>query len=140
MSKDPLDIALHFLKFRPRSVFEICQKLKSKNIDEAEIEKTIEVLKRNNLLDDAEFAKMYIRDRNRFKPSGSFVLRLELKKLGILEADIETATACQDEETLARDAIEAKAKYRNAEFSKQANFLKRRGFGTSVIYKVLKKE
>jgi len=138
VEKDSLQIALHFLKFRPRSVFEIRQKLKSKKIDEAEMEKTVAVLLKNGLLDDTEFAKMYVRDRNRFRPSGNFVLRLELKKLGLAENDIEVALSDQDEEVLARAALESKSKYREAEFEKQAQFLQRRGFGLNVIMKILK--
>lgn len=139
MAKDALNIALHFLKFRSRSVFEIQKKLKEKKFDEKEIEKTIDVLKRNELLDDAKFAKMYVRDRNRFKPSGTYVLKMELKHLGVSEIDIENALADQDEEELARQALEAKHRYREADFAHQANFLQRRGFGMNIIIKILKK-
>lgn len=137
MAKDALAIALHFLKFRPRSVFEIEKKLKEKKISEKEICDTIRVLKRNKLLDDAEFAKMYVRDKNRFKPTGSYLLKVELKRLGLSEIDINNALENQDEEALARQAIESKHRYQEAEFDKQAQFLQRRGFGMGVIYKIL---
>ncbi len=139
MSKDATTIALHFLKFRPRTTFEIEQKLKSKRISESEIQNVITALKRNKLLDDAEFAKMWVRDRNLLKPSGSYLLKLELKKLGISESDIEAALGDQNEEELARKAIESKGRYRKADFNHQAAFLSRRGFLTSVIYKILKR-
>ena len=135
---DSLQIALHFLKFRPRTVFEVEKKLKSKKISEAEIQKTISVLKKNGLLDDKKFAKMWVRDRNLLKPTGSFLLKLELRKLGVADADIEEAIKDQNEEELAWKAIKNKARYRNADFQKQAAFLQRRGFPTSVIYKILK--
>jgi len=140
MPKDALATALFFLKFRPRSEFEIEKKLKEKKISEKEITDTIKVLKRNKLLDDAEFAKMYVRDRNRFKPSGTYLLKLELKRLGLSEVNIENALTGQDEEVLARQALEAKHRYREADFEKQAQFLQRRGFKTNIIYKVLNKE
>ena len=140
---DPIHIALYFLKFRPRSVFEIQKKLESKSIDGKEIKKTISVLKRNKLLDDGNFAKMYVRDKNLLRPSGSFLLKLELKKLGISDQDIDTALEGQDEadiqEKLAREAIEGKSRYRNADFNKQAAFLQRRGFSPNIIYSILKK-
>jgi regulatory protein len=136
--KDALSIALHFLKFRPRSVFEIEQKLKSKKISDGEIKKVTAVLKKNKLLDDKNFAKMYVRDRNLFKPSGSFLLKLELRKLGIADSDIEAAIIGQDDEKLALQALESKGRYRKAEYHKQAAFLQRRGFSMNVIYKVLK--
>lgn len=91
------------------------------------------------MLDDENFAKMYVRDRNLLRPSGYFVLKLELKRLGVAEDIIEDALKDQDEEELAKRAIESKGRYRQADFSRKAGFLKRRGFGVEVIYKVLKK-
>ena len=146
---DSLQIALHFLKFRPRSVFEVEQKLKSKKISESEIKKIIATLKKNGLLDDKKFAKMWVRDRNLLKPTGSFLLKLELKRLGLSDVDIESALHDQNEEELARRTLESKHRYRNVvrlgstaasrrDFQKQAAFLQRRGFPTSVIYKILK--
>ena len=54
MPKDPLGIALHFLKFRPRSVFEVESKLKTKKFSPAEIKSVVDKLKDNKLLDDHE--------------------------------------------------------------------------------------
>jgi len=138
MGKDALSIALHFLKFRPRSVFEVRKKLESKKISDDEVKKVITVLKKNKLLDDGNFAKMYVRDRNLLKPTGSYLLKLELKKLGISDKDIDNALIDQSEEELAKKALESKGRYRNADFQKQAAFLQRRGFSPSVIYRILK--
>ena len=139
MKKDPLQVALHFLKFRPRSEFEIEQKLKTKRFGDKETKGVISVLKKNKLLDDKEFAKMWVRDRNLFKPSGEFLLRLELRKFGIADDIIEEVLMAQTDEPLARKALESKSRLRKADFQKKAGFLQRRGFSTSVIYKVLKK-
>lgn len=133
-----LKISLQFMKFRPRSVFEVREKLKSKSIATEEINKTLSVLVENELLDDEKFAKMYVRDRNLLKPTGIFLIKLELRKLGLSEQNIETAISDQDEEELAKKAIEMKSRYRNADFAHQAQFLQRRGFGTAIIYKILK--
>ena len=136
--QDPMKIALNYLKFRPRTVFEIEEKLASKKISTTEIKKVVAVLKRNKLLDDNNFAKMWVRDRNLLKPTGSYLLKLELKKLGVPEKDMEEALSGQNEEELARRAVESKSRYRTADFQKQAQFLARRGFSTSIIYKILK--
>lgn len=138
MSKDALAIALHFLKFRPRSVFEVEKKLKSKKCEEKEIERVVSILKKEKLLDDEKFAKMWVASRNNLRPSGAYVLKMELKHLGIAEEIIGDVLKDQDEEALARKAIEDKVRYRQADFNKKAAFLQRRGFKTSVIYKVLK--
>ena len=138
MKKDALSVALHFLKFRPRSVFEIKQKLKTKGFEDKEIEKLISALKKEKLLDDQKFAKMWVRDRNLLKPEGSFLLKMELRKLGISDNDIENALKDQDEEKLARQALESKSRLKQADFAKKAAFLQRRGFKTSIIYQILK--
>jgi len=137
-TKDALSTALHFLKFRPRSVFEVEQKLKQKGVIKSEIEKVISVLKKNNLLDDLEFAKMWVRDRNLLKPTGSYVLKMELRKLGIADGIIEEVLMAQTDEPLARKALEMKYRERNIDYHKKAAFLQRRGFSTDVIYKILK--
>src|SRR3972149_10404820 len=138
MKKDAISIALHYLKFRPRSVFEVEQKLKSKKISDSEIKKTIAVLKKNKLLDDENFAKMWVRDRNLLKPTGWYLLKSELRKLGGAGKIIEEALSDQDEEKLARQALESKSRLKNVDFAKKAAFLQRRGFKTNVIYKILK--
>jgi len=138
MEKDPLKIALHFLKFRPRSVFEVEQKLKSKRVKEREINKVISVLKKNKLLDDQEFAKMWVRDRNLLKPTGKYLLKLELRKLGIKDEIIEEVLMAQTDEPLAKRALEMKYREREIDYQKKAAFLQRRGFSTGVIYKILK--
>ncbi len=139
MSKDPFTIALRFLKFRPRSVFEIEQKLRSKKISENEIAKVTSVLKKNKLLDDDNFAKMWVRDRNLLKPTGSFVLKMELKKKGISDDIIGQVLTAQEDEPLAKKALEMKYRDRNIDYEKKVAFLQRRGFGTNIVYKIFKK-
>ncbi len=139
MKQDALTIALHYLKFRPRSVFEIRKKLEAKRIENKEIEKVISVLKKNQLLDDEVFAKMWVRDRNLLKPTGSYLLKLELRKMGIGDEIIEAVLTPQSDEVLANKALEMKFRDRDIEYAKKVGFLQRRGFSTGVIYKVLRK-
>jgi len=138
MKKDALTIALRYLKFRPRSVFEIRKKLEAKRIDDKEIEKVVSVLKKNKLLDDKEFAKMWVRDRNLLKPSGSYLLKMELRRVGISDDIIEEVLTPQRDEVLAKKALEMKYRERDIEYEKKVGFLQRRGFSTGVIYKILK--
>lgn len=143
--KDALGVALHFLKYRPRSCFEIERKLKQKKFNSDEINKTIRVLKQEGLLNDIEFAKMWIRDRNQLRPSGQKLLFLELRKLGI---DSEIAQNALNQEDLselekASKAFERKkkiyAKLSPDDFEKKMiGFLSRRGFNWEAISEVLK--
>lgn len=138
LSKSALDTALFLLKFRARSVFEIRQKLKQKSFLTEEIDKVIDILVRNELLDDNKFAKMYVGDRNKLRPTGSYLLKMELKRLGIDEYLVENVLRGQNEEELARRAITSKSRFIGADFEKKASFLQRRGFSMSVIMRVLK--
>ncbi len=81
--KDPLLIALNFLRYRARTTFEISKKLKEKGIDDAEIKKTVQFLKKNQFLDDRRFAASWIRARSLLHPSGRYRLTQELLKLGL---------------------------------------------------------
>ncbi len=138
ISSDPMKTALHFLKFRPRTNFEIEQKLKSKRISDKEIKRVIAVLEKNKLLDDLNFAKMWVKDRNNFKPSGSYLLKLELRKLGVAQDIVDKVLVSQNEEELAKKALGSKSRLKQANFQKKAHFLQRRGFKTTEIYKVIK--
>ncbi len=84
--------ALRFRSIRPRSEYEIRQQLRKKGFDEAMIEKAMDFLTRNNLLDDAEFARMFCRDRLALKPVGKSVLKQLLYKKGISKEIIESVT------------------------------------------------
>ncbi len=140
ISSDPMKVALHFLKFRPRTNFEIEQKLKLKRISDKKIKRVIAVLEKNKLLDDLNFAKMWVKDRNNFKPSGSYLLKLELKKLGVVQDIIDQVLIGQNEEELAKKALSSKSRLKQVSFQKKAQFLQRRGFKTAVIYKVIKND
>ena len=144
--KSALEIASHFLKFRPRSCFEIERKLKQRKFATDKIKKTIKVLKKNRLLDDLEFAKMWIRNRNQLRPSGRKLLFLELRKLGIDQEICESALAQEDlpETKKARIVFERKkkvlVKLSSGDFRKKMiGFLSRRGFTWETISEVLKK-
>ena len=100
--------SLKFLSYRPRSEKEVRNKLKTlikrhsgeqsefridsgvanaPENDRAEtvIEKIISKLKKQNFINDEEFAKGWIENRIRFKPRSLRLIKLELKQKGISE-------------------------------------------------------
>jgi len=143
--KTALEIALHFLKFRPRSSFEIERKLKQKKFSPEEIKKTLETLQKQGFLNDLEFAKLWIRNRNLLRPSGRKLLFLELRRLGV---DSEICEKSLNEEDLpdmekAKMILERKEKNLGKlspdEFKeKMIGILLRRGFSWDIIKEVLK--
>lgn len=144
--KTAINSALYFLKFRPRSVFEIQRKLKQKKFPDVEIDKTINLLKEQGFLNDLEFARMWIRNRNLLKPMGKRLLFLELRKLGVESEIIEKALEIEDldESSKAKMVFEKKKKYLSKlpteEFKKKMiGLMSRRGFSWDIIKQVLEK-
>jgi len=80
---------------------------------------------------------MWVKDRNLLKPTGAYLLKIELKRLGISEGIIDEVLMAQTDEPLAMKALTSKSRLKNASFEKKAAFLQRRGFKTSIIFKIL---
>ncbi len=85
------NFALNFLSFRPRSEYEIREALKRKIVllerssgekkDYREtVEAVIEKLKSINQINDLEFAKWFVNQRNTFRPKGKAALQQELAR------------------------------------------------------------
>ena len=134
--------ALHFISYRPRSILEVRKNLNGKEIPLVIIDKVIEKLENNSILDDKVFAKVWIDNRNDFHPRSRFALRMELKIKGIPEEIIESELKNVDEDKL---AYKAGKKYSNRLkkldhplFRKKlSSFLARKGFAYSIIYPVV---
>ena len=60
--------ALHFLSYRPRSSAEVRQNLMKRGIPEALVEETVNRLQRAGLVNDQEFARAWVENRNTFQP------------------------------------------------------------------------
>ena len=139
-----LDKVYRFLSLRPRSEKEVADYLKKREISPSDFEKIFKILKEQKLVDDWEFAKWWLEQRETFKPKGKIALKAELKQKGIAEEIIEKALAQIDEESLAKEALAKKAKnYRKLPpeefFRKISQFLSYRGFSWQTIEKVAKK-
>lgn len=144
------DRALRFLSYRPRSEKEITNFLKRKKVEPSIINKILQKLKEQDLVNDEEFAKWWIEQRQGSRPRGIRVIKMELKQKGISD---ELITSYQllitNQLELAKKALEKKVKsYRNLPrekaYRKLSQFLLRRGFDwdtvKEVIDEVLKKE
>jgi regulatory protein len=130
--------AMLYLSYRARSEQEIRQNLSKHEIPDAVIEETLERLRRNGFANDKQFAEAWVENRSTFRPRGSRALALELRQKGIDDTIIESVLEGIDEETLAYEAGQKKArKLKVQEWSdfrkKVSDFLARRGFSYSVI-------
>jgi regulatory protein len=147
--------ALLFLSYRARSENEIRQNLGKHEIPQAVIEETLERLRRDGFANDKKFASAWVENRSTFRPRGRRALAQELRQKGLDDATIESTLAGVDEEALAYEAGQKKAKkLMNAALSlskgdglkdndwpafrkKMSEFLARRGFSYSVIAPVV---
>lgn len=131
--------ALNFMKFRERSAYEIRRNLKKDAVPEDIIEQVIDRLIQAKLLDDGRFVRMWIENRNEFRPRSLRALRIELRQHGIDDELIDKSLKTVDEYEL---AYKAATKYANGhqnleweEFRRKLyGYLGRRGFtyGTSA--------
>src|SRR3990167_7384562 len=82
-----LNSAYFYLKFRPRSKKEVhdylLKKIKKRRWSTDDVEKVIEQLEEQNFINDKEFVRWFVDQRNRSKPKGKFVLKAELLRFGI---------------------------------------------------------
>jgi len=135
--------AIRFIGYRMRSNSEITQYLEQKGTSDVIIESVINRLKSNDFLNDKNFARMWIDNRNEFRPRSHRMLFVELRKKGI-HPDIinQVLEDTLTDEDLALMAAEIqKRKYRNLEWQvfrrKLSSYLARRGFPYAIINPVV---
>lgn len=78
--EDIYNKCLKYISIRIRSVYEIREYLRKKEVDDSLIDKTITKLKENNLLNDELFTKAFINDKLNFTTMGPYRIEKELNK------------------------------------------------------------
>lgn len=151
-----LNKALNFISFRPRSEKEIREHLlrkgKLKEV-KGEVEKTqyefsvgevLRRLKKLGQINDRTFASWWIDQRNRFRPCGQRLLRIELRAKGVSKEIIDESLCINDEDQMqlalaaASKKMKLLKKYNEEEIRlKIGQFLLRRGFDWNIIKKVV---
>lgn len=139
-----LQRALNFLSYRARSEQEVRQNLTKHGHDDHVIDEIIERLNRGGLLNDQDFAELWVENRSEFRPRGRQMLRMELRKKGIQDEIISDVLDPLDEDKLAFKAARKKARrYKHLEYQdfrkKLSGFLARRGFHYGSISAVVPK-
>jgi len=138
--------ALDFLSYRIRSKKEIVDKLKSKNISQETIEKTIGHLEKLGLINDEEFAKLLVQSSTGKNPSGKSVIRQKLFKKGISKEIIEKVLSEtfteKNEKSLILDIFNKYKKRltgldKNHKRKKMFEHLARKGFDFDIINEIL---
>jgi regulatory protein len=131
------NLALKYLRHRPRSRAEIRDYLNAKSFSGKIVLQTIQQLEEDGWIDDVKFAMLWVESRRRLKPKGAFALKIELRKKGINDEIIDLALKDDDEEKNARTALESRilrwGHLDKAERKKKIfGFLRSRGFSFEV--------
>jgi len=146
------DKTLNFLSYRPRSIQETefylkkqIEKLTQSNTLNTQklISQIIDKLTLKKYLNDNNFAKWWINQRTTHRPKGNFALKAELSQKGISQDIInQHLLSSEQEKKLAKQVLQKKFS-RFKSFSSQklklkaSQFLKSRGFSSSIIYPLI---
>jgi len=144
---DPWGDLTRLLRERPRSVFEVRQRLCQRGHGEDEIEKTIRAALDTGLLDDRAFTKLWVTDRLWHHPLSRAALAKELYDKGIdrsiVEAALEKHYPKLREIDLARELAEARYERLRGigperRRTRTVNHLMRRGFAHGLAYEIVR--
>ena len=136
--------AARYLGYRPRSEYEMRQRLLKRGFSDDSIEAVLIKLKEQGLLDDSAFARFWKDNRQSFSPRSQWLTRAELKQKGVPGDIIEGVVSTIDDADNAYRAARSKA--RSLPMSDYHSFrrrlggyLRRRGFGYGVISKTIER-
>ena len=133
-----LNAALHCLSYRPRSEFELKERLHRRGFDGDSVEAVLARLREQGLVDDMAFAQFWKDNRESFSPRSQRLTRLELQRRGVAEETIAQVVGVIDDDDSAYRAALSKARslslsdYQSFR-QRLAGYLKRRGFSYGVI-------
>ncbi|MEU4838208.1 recombination regulator RecX [Nocardia testacea] len=141
--------ALRLLAVRARSRAELAQRLSAKGYSSEVTEQVLDRLAEVGLIDDADFARQWVRQRHGFSGKGRRALEQELRRKGVSQEDSAAAldaVTADDEYERAAELVRRKLRSlppgldREKVIRRLVGMLARRGYGHSVAYAVVKSE
>jgi regulatory protein len=94
---------------RPRSRAELERYLRGRKTADGETQEVLERLAERGLMDDRDFARQWVDNRQEFRPRSVRALRMELRKLGVADPDAREALESVNESDAALAAARKKA-------------------------------
>ncbi|SFM76087.1 regulatory protein [Pseudonocardia ammonioxydans] len=145
------EICLRLLTDRARTVKELGDALRRKEIPDEVADRVLERFDEVGLVDDKAFADQWVRSRHRFRGLGKRAIALELQRKGVDRETADEALTGIDEDDERERARELVAKRlrglpistreeRQASARKLVGMLARKGYGPGVAYGVVKDE
>ncbi|MGR0162052.1 regulatory protein RecX [Paenarthrobacter nitroguajacolicus] len=142
-------IVLRQLTMAPRSRLQLARKLAERNVPEHVAESVLDRFEEVQLIDDAEFARMWVRSRSQSKKLAKGAIRRELMDKGIeLDAAEEALSQLseRDEEVAARELVQRKLRpgvdlsdraERDKYTRRLASMLARKGYAPSMAFRIV---
>lgn len=143
--------AVNYLSYRPRSSKEIQDHLRKKGFSPDLGRKVVQHLQKQGLVNDVEFARMFVRDKLKKKQVGKAWIRRALYEKGvsshIVEKTFKEYVSDDDQEQAAHQLAEKRLRLAGASFEKLDqnkkrkrlfNYLLRRGFSSEVALKTVR--
>ena len=136
--------AIKMLMRRAHSVSEMKKALARRCKDESRLKNIVERLKREHLIDDARYAKQFVRFRTETRKQGQFRIARDLRARGVpdrhIEAALKEAAADANPAAVIRQRIERKLRMTRGEIDKRKlaslyRSLRGAGFPTDLIRK-----
>jgi len=134
--------ALRFINYRPRTRSEVEKKLNELDFPQETIDYVLSRLTESGILNDENFAQMWVENRAAMKPRGKRALVYELRQRGIDQKTIDQAITSIDEEELAYQAAQRRARKLqgqdlNSFRQKMFRYLAQRGFTYELCAQVV---
>jgi regulatory protein len=136
-----LNVALHFLAYRPRSESEVRRRLRRDRFSEEIIREVVARLKKQSLIDDVAFANYWKDNRVSYRPRSKRLIKRELMEKGITSEIATNVVDDVDDEESAYRVAQKKARTIEAsdynEFrNRLSNSLRLKGFHFDTIHRI----
>lgn len=142
------DVVYRLLAVRARSRSELRQALVRKGFDEELADAALQKFADAGLIDDAEFARAWVRERHDQQGLGRHALGVELRRKGVAERVIDDALSTVDEDSeverareLVRRKLRGMAGVDGAKRTRRlVSMLARKGYSEGMAFRVVREE
>ena len=139
-----LNAAVSYIGYKPRSEYEVRQRLLQRRFERNDIDKTIDDLKDQGFIDDVSFARLWKENRQDCSPRSKWLTSTELRRKGINnDLVMQAVSDIDDNESAYRAALTRLRRIAPDDYQtfrrRLGDFLKRRGFNYDVIQQTVDK-
>jgi regulatory protein len=136
--------ALRLLALRPRSIREVSDRLRQRGYSQQAIEAAVAKLEGWRYVDDADFARFWVENREQHKPRGRRLLEQELRRKGVDRETVRDAIDAAELDELGSAMEQGRAKLRTYSGleprvvrRRLGGYLARRGYDVETVRRVL---